>query len=66
MDIAAIATSLVAAQAARVQFAAAAKILRMNAQADAAVAQLLEAGQKNLNRLANVAAGIGTKIDVTA
>lgn len=66
MDDSAIATAFIGATASRVQLAVAAKLLRMNAHADASIAQLLEAGQENLNRLANVAAGVGTNIDITA
>lgn len=66
MDIASIAASFVAAQAAQLQTAAAAKMLRMNAQASADTAKLLEAAQQNFNRLANVGAGIGGNLDITA
>ena len=65
MDISSLATALIGAQVGRLQLAAAAKMLRMNAQADASIAQLLEAAQQNLNNLANVAAGIGTNVDIT-
>jgi len=47
------------------QLAVAAKILRMNAQAEQSVVQLIEAAQQNLDNLANVAAGIGTNLDIT-
>ena len=66
MDIASIAAALVGAQAAQLQTAAAAKMLRMNADASADVAKFLEAAQQNFNRLANVAGGIGGNLDIAA
>jgi len=65
MDIASIAAAFVGAQAAQLQTAAAAKMLRMNADASADAAKLLEAAQQNFNRLANVAGGIGGNLDIT-
>ena len=41
-------------------------MLRMNADASADVAKLLEAAQQNFSRLANVASGIGGNLDITA
>ena len=64
--IASIAAAFVAAQVGQLQQAAAAKMLRMNADASADVAKLLEAAQQNFNRLANVAGGIGGNLDITA
>jgi hypothetical protein len=66
MDIASIAAAFVAAQAGQLQTAMAAKMLRMNANASADAAKLLEAAQQNFNRLANVAGGIGGNLDITA
>jgi ABC-type tungstate transport system permease subunit len=66
MDIASIAAAFVGAQAAQLQTAAAAKMLRMNADTSADVAKLLEAAQQNFNRLANVAGGIGGNLDIVA
>ncbi len=66
MDIASIAAAFVGAQAAQLQTAAAAKMLRMNADASADVAKLLEAAQQNFSRLANVAGGIGGNLDIAA
>jgi hypothetical protein len=65
MDIASIAAAFVGVQAAQLQTAAAAKMLRMNADASADVAKLLEAAQQNFSRLANVAGGIGGNLDIT-
>ena len=64
MDVASIAAAVVGAQA-QLQTAAAAKMLRMNADASADVAKLLEAAQQNFSRLANVAGGIGGNLDIT-
>jgi hypothetical protein len=66
MDIASIAATFVAAQAAQLQTAVAAKMLKMNASASADTAKLLEAAQQNFNQLANVANGIGGTLDITA
>jgi hypothetical protein len=66
MDTAALAAALVGAQAGSTQSVLAAKMLRMNADAEQAVAALLEAASQNLNRLANVAAGIGGSLDISA
>ena len=66
MDIASIAAAFVGAQAAQLQTAVAAKMLRMNADAAADTVKLLEAAQQNFSQLANVAAGIGGNLDITA
>jgi hypothetical protein len=66
MDIASIAASFITAQAGQLQTATAAKMLRMNADASADIAKLLEAAQQNLNSLANVASGVGGNLDITA
>lgn len=65
MDVASIAAAFIAQQAAQVQTAAAAKMLRMNAQSGNDVAKLLQAAQQNFDRLANVASGVGANLDVT-
>jgi hypothetical protein len=65
MDVAAIATAFIAQQAGQLQIAAAAKMLRMNADSAADVVKLLEAAQQNFNSLANVAAGIGGNLDIS-
>ena len=64
--IASIAASFIAAQAAQLQQAMAAKMLQMNAGASADTAKLLDAAQQNFSSLANVAKGVGTNIDITA
>jgi hypothetical protein len=40
-------------------------MLRMNADSEQSVVKLLQAGQANINQLANVAAGIGGNLDVS-
>ena len=66
MDPASIATAFVAQQSGQLQTAVAAKMLRMNTDASADIAKLLEAAQQNFSRLANVAGGIGGNLDITA
>jgi hypothetical protein len=65
MEVGALATALVGAKAAQVQMAVAAKMLRMNADAAASIVQVIEAAQQNMDRLANVAAGIGENLDIS-
>ena len=66
MDIGALASAFVGAKIAEVQMAVAARMLRINADAAASVVQVIDAAQQNMDRLANVAAGIGGNFDVTA
>jgi hypothetical protein len=66
MDVAAVAAALVGARMGQVQMEAAAKMMRMNADAAASILQVIDAAQQNIDRLANVAAGIGTNLDITA
>jgi hypothetical protein len=65
MDVAALAAALVGARMQEAQMAAAARMLRMNAESAASIVQVIEAAQENMDRLANVAAGIGTKLDIS-
>jgi hypothetical protein len=65
MDIGALATAFVGAQAGEMQLAIAAKLLRMNADTAASVVKLIDAAQANADRLANVAAGVGANLDVS-
>ncbi|MCX7310758.1 MAG: hypothetical protein WCG92_20805 [Hyphomicrobiales bacterium] len=65
MDVASIASAFIAAQAGELQSAAAAKMLRMNADASAGVAQLLDAASKSFSSLANVASGVGGNLDIS-
>ena len=64
MDVA-LATAFIGAKTAELQLAVAAKMLRMNADAAASIVQVIEAAQQNMDRLADVAAGIGSNLDVT-
>jgi hypothetical protein len=66
MDPASIATALVASQMGNVQMAVAARMLRMNADNASAIVQVLDAAQKNLQSLANVAEGVGRNLNINA
>ncbi len=66
MDPASLAGALVSAQMSRVQMAAAAAMMRMNADAAQSVVQVVQAAEQNAQRLADVAAGIGRSINITA
>ena len=66
MDPASLVSGLMSAQMGQVQLAVAAKMLKINAEQGQDIAKLLDAAQANANRLANVAAGIGTNLDITA
>jgi len=54
------------AQMGQVQMAMAAKMLRMNADAAASIAQVIDAAQQNMTSLANVAAGVGQNLNISA
>jgi hypothetical protein len=43
----------------------AAKMMRMNADADTSVAKLIDSAQQNLQQLANAAAGLGQNVDIS-
>ena len=66
MDVGSIAAAFVAMQAGQLQEAAAAKMLRINANASADAAKPLDAASQNVNILANVASGIGSNRNITA
>jgi hypothetical protein len=66
MDVASLASAFIDAQAGQAQLAVAAKILKMNSDQEASVAKLLDAAQANVSSLANVAAGIGGTLDISA
>ena len=65
MDVSAITSAFIAGQAGRLQLAAAAKIMRMNADAASSIVKVIEAAQDNMNKLGNVAAGIGGNLDMS-
>jgi hypothetical protein len=64
MDVASIATAISAAQTGRSQVDLAAQLLRLNAQAEQSVAQLVESGAQNATRLGALGAGIGQNLDI--
>ena len=66
MDPVSIAAALVASQMGNMQMAVAAKMLRMNADNASAIVQVLDAAQKNLQSLANVAEGVGRNLNISA
>jgi hypothetical protein len=66
MDPTSLITALMGAQTGMIQLAVAARPARMNADQGASVAKLVDAAQQSIDRLANVAAGIGTNLNVSA
>jgi hypothetical protein len=66
MEPTAVASGMVGAQMAETQMSLAAIMLRMNANSAGAIAKVLESAQQNLTSLANVAAGVGQNVNVTA
>ena len=67
MDMMSMVTGLLAAQAGKVQMQVAATIMKSNADAEkSAVQTLLGAAQQNMSSLANLGAGIGGNLDMTA
>lgn len=66
MDTGAIAQAFVGAQIGRLQLAVAAKLLQMQAAQGQDIANMIDAAQANIDRLANVAAGVGTSLDISA
>ena len=65
MDPVAIATALISAQTGQLQLAVAAKLAKMNADQGASITQLLDAAKSNFDSLANVAAGIGSNLNIS-
>ena len=65
MDVSSLAAAMVGAQMGRLQLAAAAKMLKMNADNAASIVQVIEAAQKNAAQLMNAAAGLGQNLDIT-
>jgi hypothetical protein len=66
MDTTSLVSALVGAQTGMMQLAVAARLARMNAENGSSIVKLIDAAQQNASSLANVAAGIGTNLDVTA
>ena len=65
MSSVSVAAAISGASAASAQMALAAKMMRMNADAEASVAKLIDAGQQNLQQLADAAAGLGQNLDIS-
>lgn len=65
MDVAALSAAFVGAQTAKLQLAVAASMMRMNADADASIADLVQAASDNARKLAETSAGLGTSLDIT-
>jgi len=65
MDPVSLATALADAQMSSGQMAIAAKMVRMNADNAASIVQVLDAAQKNVASLANVAGGIGQNLNIS-
>ena len=59
-------SALVGAQAANTRLDMGAAMVRMNADSERAMVQMISAAAQNANSLANVAAGTGTNLDITA
>jgi len=59
-------TAMLGAQAGMTQLAVANSMLKMNADNAASTVKLIDAAQQNLNSLANVAAGVGTNLNISA
>ena len=56
---------MVGAQTARMQMAAAAMMMRMNADNAASVVQIIDAAQQNMASLTNVSAGVGQNVNIS-
>jgi hypothetical protein len=65
MDVTALASAFAGAQTAKLQMAAAAAMMRMNAQAGVSIVEVIEKAQDNMQSLANVAAGVGGNLDIS-
>ena len=65
MDSAALASAFIAASAGQFQLTVADKMLAIDVNSDRSAVQLIDAAQQNIDRLANVSAGIGTNFDLT-
>jgi hypothetical protein len=65
MDVGTLAAALIGARVGQLQMAVAAQMLRMNADNAASVVKVIEAAQQSMDRLANVAAGIGGNLDLS-
>ena len=66
MSSTSLAAVMAGAQMSNTHMALAARMLKMNADAKGAIAQVLEAAQQNIQHLASLPAGVGQKLDVSA
>jgi hypothetical protein len=66
MDPTSLVSAMAGAQMSQLQMAIAAKMMRMNADAASSVAQIIDAAQQNMTSLANVAAGVGQNVNISA
>lgn len=67
MNTTSLLSALLGAQTGMLQLAVAARLARMNnADNGSSVVKLIDAAQQNANSLTNVAAGVGTNLDVSA
>ena len=66
MDPTSLAAAMVGAQMSQMQMAAAAFMLRMNADSAASVVQVIDAAQQNMQSLANVDSGVGQNVNISA
>jgi hypothetical protein len=65
MDVTNLLAAFAGASTAKLQIAAAAKMMKMNAQAHGDIVKVLEAAQDNMKTLAATAAGIGGNLDIS-
>ena len=63
---ASLASAFIAASVGQIQLGVAGKMLGMELDAARSAVKLIDVAQQSIDRLANVAAGIGTSLDVTA
>jgi hypothetical protein len=65
MDPASLASALIGAQVGRAQLAVAGQLLHADFVNERSVVKLIDAAQQNMDRRANVAAGIGDNLDIS-
>jgi hypothetical protein len=66
METASLISAFLAAQVGQFELAAAAFLANSNPDSGSSIAQLTAAAQQNFDPLANVAAGVGANLDVSA
>ncbi len=67
MDMVSLASAILGAQTGEMQIAVAARLARMgNPDSGSSIVQLLGAADQSANSLANVAAGLGGNLDISA